>query len=153
MNTDSRFSENEFDAKISKLLKAENRAKAPAFFTEKVMNRVRQEKPVINYRPVISKRAWFTITIFVLAVAGYALTAPAQSTHAHFTIPQFSTPLLLESINHWFDTVAAGGWQMIYSSGLLLPFAALFFALGLHFFIINGFNNSRKNKLDKMYCF
>ena len=153
MNTNPKLSEKEFDAEINKLIHNQEQEKAPAFFTENVMNRVRQEKPVINYHPVISNRAWFTIVIFVLAVAGYALTAPASSTNTRFTVPQFSTPLLLESINHWFGTVAAGGWQMIYSSGLLLPFAALFFALGLHFFIINGFNNSRKNKLDKMYCF
>ena len=153
MNTNPELSEKDFDAEINKLIHSQKPEKAPAFFTEKVMNRVRQEKTVIKYHPVISKGAWYTIVIFVLAVAGFALTAPASSSNTRFTMPQFFSPLLLESFNHWFDTVAARGWQMIYSSGLLLPFAALFFALGLHFFIINSFNNSRKSKLDKMVCF
>ncbi len=152
MNTNPKFSEAAFDAEISKLLQAENQAKAPDFFTEKVMSRLRQEKSVPDYKPVISKWAWAGIGFFMLIITGFAIQQPDSSAKALFTLPKISTPPLLQSINHWFSSFTLGGWHIIQSSGLILPLVALFLTLSLYFILISGIEQNRKNKMDKMYC-
>jgi len=152
MNTDQKFSEKEFDAEISKLLKAENQEKAPAFFTEKVMSRLRQEKHAPDYKPVISKWAWAGIGFFILIITGFAIQQPTSSAKALFTLPKIPTPPLLQSISHWFSSFTLGGWQIIQTSGLVLPLVALFLTLSLHFILLNSFGVFGKNKMDKMYC-
>ncbi len=152
MNTKTNFSEKTIDAEISKLLHTDYPAITPDFFTEKVMKRIQQEKKTIQYTPVISKWVWIAIGIFILMVAGFAMKQPASSTKTLFTLPKISFYPLWEPINQWFGSFISEGWQMISNSGLLLPFAALFFALSLNFVIMNGLDIRRKNKLDKMYC-
>ena len=153
MNTNPKFSEKEFDAEISKLLQAESQAKAPAFFTEKVMSGLRQENPAIGYKPVISKWAWAGIGFFILIITGFAIHQPASSAKALFTLPKIPTPPLLQSISHWFSSFTLGGWQIIQTSGLVLPLVALFLTLSLYFILLNNLGGFGKNKMDKMYCF
>lgn len=152
MNTNPKFSEKEFDAEISKLLQAESQAKAPAFFTEKVMSGLRQENPAIGYKPVISKWAWAGIGFFILIITGFAIQQPSSSAKTLFTLPKLTTPPLLQSIGHWLSNFTLGGWQTVQTSGLVLPLVALFLTLSLHFILLNGFHFTGKNKTDKMYC-
>jgi len=152
MNTKTNFSEKLFDAEISKLLHTDHPTKTPDFFTEKVMKQIQQEKKNIQYTPVISKRIWIAIGISILMITGFAMKQPVSSTKTLFTLPKISFYPLWEPINQWFGSLISEGWQMINTSGLLFPFVALFFALGLNFFIMNGVNIRRKNKLGKMYC-
>jgi hypothetical protein len=152
MNTESGFSENKFDQQISDLLADQLHEPAPDFFTEKVMHRVQQQKVTLSYEPVISRRAWVWIGIFILLLIGYSATEPVTAGNFGFTLPSFSAPLFVENLNRWISSFTLDSLQIIHASGLLLPLLGLFLVLSLHFILLNGFHFIGKNKTDKMYC-
>lgn len=138
MNNNPDLKEREFDEELKKLMEAGHLESPSSRFTEDVMEKVRVEAKMQNYRPVISKLGWFIVVFFILAVAVFALLSPASS-----PAPAWLTELtgyfnsgkldvgLLASVTKFFND--------LHTSGLLFPLTGLLLAIGFHGLVMKGF--------------
>lgn len=74
---------------IREALREKGREKLPADFTMRIMEQlVHEKKPVVTYKPLISRTGWMVIAVAVIAVLGLAFFSGSDTGVVNFTLPE-----------------------------------------------------------------
>ncbi|SFW13442.1 hypothetical protein SAMN02927921_00193 [Sinomicrobium oceani] len=74
---------------IREALREKGREKLPADFTMRIMEQlVHEKKPVITYKPLISRTGWMVVAAAVMAVLGLAFFSGSDTGVVNFTLPE-----------------------------------------------------------------
>lgn len=74
------ISDQEIDDKLKEVFQETGKNKAPANFTQNLMNRIDKEAQISNtvYKPLISKWGWAFISVFVMAILAAVITSTSN---------------------------------------------------------------------------
>lgn len=148
MNNDPKFTEKEFDEELRKLFETKHLESPSPRFKEDVMEKVRVEAKMQNYRPVISRLGWVIVSFFILAVALFALLSPSTSSSTPAWISEITGIFSSGKLDSSFLGEITKFFNNIHLSGLLLPLSGLLLAVGFHSLVMKGFYFRGRKKIS-----
>jgi len=136
------FQEEAFDKQFRELIQSETKVSVQDSFTEAVMERLAEERFSFSYQPVISRKGWMFIAVFVLLIVLITILQPSTNTFILFDF-SFASNLSL----YFSSFIKMFSMQDAIVSEMVQIIFGLFVVLGLQYIIAMLFGQKIWNRI------